>query len=166
MRICSVPGCERPVVGRGWCNTHHKQWSTRGWVDAEQRVFVGDWLRKHAFLNQGECIEWPFSRNNQGYGHLRWHGRLRQAAQVVLELNGFERSPGQEVLHSCDNPSCINRAHIRWGTHSENAAEKFERLDVRPRTTEPCPECGGLHRDHYFAVHFADWYARKVASQA
>lgn len=28
--VCSIEGCERPVVGRGWCNLHWRRWSTHG----------------------------------------------------------------------------------------------------------------------------------------
>lgn len=27
---CSIDGCEKPVVGRGWCSTHHKRWCLYG----------------------------------------------------------------------------------------------------------------------------------------
>lgn len=25
-RICSIEGCDKPVVGRGWCHKHYKRW--------------------------------------------------------------------------------------------------------------------------------------------
>lgn len=29
-RTCSVDGCERPFVARGWCNTHYRRWQQHG----------------------------------------------------------------------------------------------------------------------------------------
>lgn len=41
---------------------------------------------------------------------------------------GIEEIDGLMILHSCDNPRCINPDHLRIGTHSENMAERNERL--------------------------------------
>ena len=32
---------------------------------------------------------------------------------------------GAELMHSCDNPLCINPNHLRPGTHAENIAEAY-----------------------------------------
>ena len=31
------------------------------------------------------------------------------------------------VLHSCDNPACVEISHLRYGTRGDNAADKVER---------------------------------------
>jgi len=31
------------------------------------------------------------------------------------------------VLHSCDNPPCVNPGHLRIGTSTDNAADRAER---------------------------------------
>lgn len=60
----------------------------------------------------------------RGYGRVRIQGKLLLAHRVVLsEITGISITTKQLALHSCDNPSCINPLHLRWGTHSENNTE-------------------------------------------
>lgn len=35
---CSIDGCEKPVLGRGWCNMHYSRWRRWGSVDHIQKV--------------------------------------------------------------------------------------------------------------------------------
>jgi hypothetical protein len=93
-----------------------------------------DWLRKVVEQQTPECIEWPFHRGTKGYGDVRVDGRYRQATHLALEMAGLPRpaAPGNQALHSCDNPPCVNPAHLSWGTPGENNTQAF----ARGRTNE------------------------------
>lgn len=41
--VCSVAGCGRPVVGRGWCQAHYGRWQRSGDVQAD--VPIREWTR-------------------------------------------------------------------------------------------------------------------------
>lgn len=44
---------------------------------------------------------------------------------------------GMLVLHSCDNPRCVNPVHLRVGTVSDNASDREQRgLGSRKLSTE------------------------------
>ncbi len=82
-----------------------------------------------------ECwIDWPWKGcKPEGYPMATRPGeRQRSAAHLVLELDGRLR-PGFEfaLQISCDNPSCVNPLHIRWGTRQENMDEMVQRGRAR-----------------------------------
>ncbi len=76
------------------------------------------------------CIEWAKSRLEQGYGQQWYNGRRELAHRVAYVLaNGLTIADirGQDVLHSCDNPPCINSEHLSLGTRAENNAQRHAR---------------------------------------
>lgn len=71
-----------------------------------------------------ECWEWIAAKQSKGYGHIYVDGTVRDAHRVSFYLE-HGRWPQPNCLHSCDNPSCVNPAHLREGTQSENIIEMF-----------------------------------------
>lgn len=72
-------------------------------------------------------MEWAGCRNNSGYGVVSFNGKKYMAHRLSLELSVGKPEGNLMALHSCDNPSCINPMHLRWGTHAENMADMVKR---------------------------------------
>lgn len=89
------------------------------------------------------CWLWTGATNNKGYGMLNNRGKVSLAHRVSLELRNGPIPGSLEALHKCDNPLCVNPAHLRLGTHKENMQDSKD----KGRNSPPPLHCGESHWD-------------------
>ncbi|MFJ4266278.1 HNH endonuclease [Paenarthrobacter nicotinovorans] len=78
------------------------------------------------------CLEWTAGKvGPNGYGGFRLRGKVMGAhrAAWIIE-HGEVLTSEQHVLHSCDNPLCVDITHLRVGTREDNAADRVSRNRV------------------------------------
>jgi hypothetical protein len=69
------------------------------------------------------CWPWAKQRHSRGYGYFCIKKRKKFAHRVAWELATGGDASGLVVMHSCDNPPCVNPAHLRLGTARDNAQD-------------------------------------------
>lgn len=79
----------------------------------------------------GDCLEWQRALNTDGYARAFYDGDYNgKVHRIVFALsNPGVDIQGLNVRHSCDNPVCINPAHLLAGTVADNMRDR----DVRGR---------------------------------
>lgn len=85
------------------------------------------------------CWEWGGRDVNQ-YGHGRIRIGPKSAGRIGTHRLSFQLfygpiPKGLQVLHSCDNPRCVNPKHLYVGTPADNMRDKVERGRI-PRGEE------------------------------
>lgn len=69
------------------------------------------------------CWVWMAHCNISGHGRFSVNGKLGLAHRVSWLIHYGEFDNALDVLHKCDNPSCINPDHLFLGTHKDNMVD-------------------------------------------
>ena len=130
---CYIDGCDEKVDAYGLCKKHYrriKQYGTpEGGKKARGSLDERFW-KKVDKRSDNECWLWTGAKSSKGYGFIGAGGvggKQLGAHRVSYQLANNDLTDADYVLHSCDNPSCVNPKHLRKGTQSENIKEACDK---------------------------------------
>lgn len=132
---CSIDGCSRPVVARTWCALHYERWRVYGselWEPVPPELVF--WFKTDMSGGEDACWPWLASVNNKGYGKFCIDSVEMIASRAAYVFAIGPIPDGLWVLHSCDNPPCVNPRHFFLGNCQANVDDMMAKGRFHPRT--------------------------------
>lgn len=125
---CSIEGCDKPHLSRGWCLMHYRRWDRHG--DPMRSIATAqEYVESDVLGYSGDgCLIWPLSRTVKGYGHGKLEGKGQSVHRYVCRrVHGEPPTRNHQAAHSCGKGSlgCINPHHLSWKTPTENCADRL-----------------------------------------
>lgn len=130
------PACRASAV-RAYKNPSFIGRMPAGHFETAVMAGVVDWEdRFYASIDRSggdqACHRWVGSYTNSGYGRINIMGYQVLAHRLVYLLAGGAFGHAV-VMHTCDNPACVNPAHLRGGTAQDNVAD----MHAKGRAAKP-----------------------------
>ena len=94
------------------------------------------------------CWNWTASKTKDGYGNIGANGKVVRAHRLCYEMEKGPIPEGLHVLHKCDNPSCVNPAHLWIGINYDNVKDR----DKKGRQVTPLGQYHGKSKTDMHTV--------------
>lgn len=81
------------------------------------------------------CWNWTGTKDRDGYGRVRWQGKMHGAHRIFYTQEIGEIPKGLVINHMCRNTSCVNPLHLEATTHKHNILTGVSMSAINARRT-------------------------------
>lgn len=129
---CSVDNCSNKYYAKGYCEKHYVRVKKHGNTEGIRPQNPPE-IRFFKFVDKNtnkDCWIWIGNRRGN-YGAFsigsRSLGNVLAHRFSWSMHNNKEIPKGMVVMHSCDNPLCVNPSHLSIGTYMENTHDMLKK---------------------------------------
>lgn len=97
------------------------------WRSRHRMLTLDDLLKRCDVRGPDECWPWRGVTQNRGYGVITFRGVEMVASRAVMAAIHGPIPHGLIVCHKCDNPPCVNPAHLFVGTYTDNVQDMIKK---------------------------------------
>ncbi|MDJ0319796.1 HNH endonuclease [Pseudarthrobacter sp. PS3-L1] len=140
--LCTAQACSNMARVHGLCDKHDTRVRRHGspdiTINAPRDAGLDERLRWTGWtVTATGCWEWDGNRRNGGYGEVAT-GQGAAVASRAAYLAWVGPIPeGVHICHQCDNPPCINPAHLFPGTRLVNMQDALQKGRLRQGEESP-----------------------------
>jgi len=178
---CTIDGCARPAVSRGYCKRHYERLRINGDPLRLRRKgpkptpTIQRFLDSFTVVPETGCWEWTGHKTPNGYGGFTPTGATATGAhRWSFEWFVGPIGSGFQIDHLCRNRACVNPDHVEPVTCAENIRRgetgKWQTLRTHCPKGHPYNETNTIRRDgkrscrECARLRCAGYYAAKKAA--
>lgn len=131
MKFCYIDGCNEIVYAKSMCASHYNANRRNGdpltLRDKKPNGTHFRWIEENKNYDLDDCLIWPFSLQENGYGTASINSKNFMAHRYMCEVVNGKPKKNQVARHSCGNGhmGCVNPKHLSWGSAGQNRLDQF-----------------------------------------